>query len=59
MAEPLTRLEAQARAEQIRVFALELAHLEGSQVVSLSDEQRRSIQEHLSRFTSTWTKRFR
>jgi uncharacterized membrane protein len=46
MAEPLTRTEAQARAEQIRAFALELARLEAAQVVSLSDEQRRSIQEH-------------
>jgi uncharacterized membrane protein len=46
MAEPLTRVEAQARAEEIRAFALELARLETGQVVSLSDEQHRSIKEH-------------
>jgi hypothetical protein len=32
MAEPLTRVEAQARAEEIRAFALELARLETAQV---------------------------
>jgi uncharacterized membrane protein len=46
MAEPLTRVEAQARAEEIRAFALELARLETAQVISLSDEQHRSIKEH-------------
>jgi hypothetical protein len=42
MAEPVTRAEAQARAEEIRAFALELARLETARVVSLSDEQHRS-----------------
>jgi len=46
MAEPLTRAEAQARAEEIRFFALELARLEMAQVVSLSDEQHRHIEAY-------------
>jgi uncharacterized membrane protein len=46
MAEPVTRAEAQTRAEEIRAFALELARLETAQVVSLSDEQHRSIDAH-------------
>ena len=46
MAEPLTRVEAQMRVEEIRAFALELARLETAQVVSLSDEQHRSIEDH-------------
>jgi len=46
MAEPVTRAEAQARSEEIRAFALELARLETAQVVSLSDEQHRSIEAH-------------
>ena len=46
MAEPLTRIEAQARVEQIRAFALELARLETAQVISLTDEQHRSLEQH-------------
>jgi len=46
MAGPVTRAEAQARAEEIRAFALELARLESAQVVSLSDEQHRGIEAH-------------
>jgi uncharacterized membrane protein len=42
----LTRVEAQARAEEIRAFERELARLEADQVVALSDAQRRSIAAH-------------
>jgi uncharacterized membrane protein len=46
MAEPLTRVEAQERAEEIRVFAAELKRLETSKVVTLTDEQQGRIQAH-------------
>lgn len=46
MAEPVTRAEAQARAEEIRAFGLELARLKMAQVVSWSDEQHRHIEEY-------------
>lgn len=46
MAEPLTRIDAQARVEEIRAFALELARLEAAQIVSLTDDQHRSIKDH-------------
>ena len=58
MAEPLTRVEAQARAEEIRAFALELARLETAHVVSLSDEQHRSIQEHHQSVITSLSNRF-
>jgi len=46
MAEPLTRAEAQARAEEIRAFTLELTRLETAQELCLSDEQHRHIDEY-------------
>jgi uncharacterized membrane protein len=58
MAEPVTRAEAQARAEEIRAFALELARLETARVVSLSDEQHRSIEEHHHSVIASLSQRF-
>jgi uncharacterized membrane protein len=46
MTEPLTRTEAQARAEEIQAFRLELTRLETAKVVSLSDRQHRNIEEY-------------
>jgi uncharacterized membrane protein len=58
MAEPLTRVEAQARTEEIRAFTLELARLETAQVVSLSDEQHRNIKEHHQRVIASLSHQF-
>ena len=46
MAEPLTRVEAQERAEEIRAFAAELKRLESGGVVALTDEQHGCIRVH-------------
>jgi uncharacterized membrane protein len=43
---PLSRVEAQARVEAIHAFTLELSRLETADVVSLSDEQHRRIDDH-------------
>lgn len=45
MVEPLTRVEAQGRAEEIRAFTTELKRLDG-RVIMLSEEQHRCIQAH-------------
>lgn len=58
MAEVVTRAEAQARAEEIRAFALELARLEKAQVVSLSDEQHQSIEKHHDGVIASLSQRF-
>jgi len=58
MTEPLTRVEAQARAEEIRAFEAELTRLEADRVIALSDEQRRSIQEHHQRLRSALSHQF-
>lgn len=43
---PLTKSEAQKRADQIRAFLTELDELGRDGVVSLTDEQRRAVHEH-------------
>jgi uncharacterized membrane protein len=58
MTEPLTRVDAQARAEEIKAFALELNRLETAQVVSLSDEQHRRIKEHHESVIASLSLRF-
>jgi uncharacterized membrane protein len=58
MAEPLTRIEAQARAEDIRAFMLELKRLEAAQVVSLSEEQHQSIKEHQQAVIASLSRQF-
>ena len=58
MNEPLTRVEAQERAEEIRVFAAELQRLEASKVVMLTDEQHGCIQTHHSRALAALSRQF-
>jgi uncharacterized membrane protein len=43
---PSSKTDAQKRADQIRVFQCELDLLEREQVVALTNEQRRAIEEH-------------
>ncbi len=47
MEESLTRRQAQRRADRIRSFREELDQLEQEQVLSLSDDQRNRLEEHL------------
>jgi uncharacterized membrane protein len=47
--EPLTRDEAQKRADELELFAQMLARLEREGVVALSDEQRSSLESHRQR----------
>jgi uncharacterized membrane protein len=43
---PLSRTEAQQRADEVRIFQHELARLEREGVLALSPEQRRAIDDH-------------
>lgn len=58
MTGPLTRTEAQQRAEEIRAFASELSRLEADGVVSLTEDQRRRIQDHHRRFLAELSRQF-
>jgi len=58
MTAPLSRNEAQQRAEEIRAFTAELARLEVERVVSLSEEQRQNIQGYHSRTLTELSKKF-
>lgn len=42
----LSRADAQLRADQIRVFREEIAHLEAENILALTDEQRQSVARH-------------
>ncbi len=55
---PLTRLEAQLRAEEIRAFAAELARLETDGVVQLSEPQRLGVQQYHTRVLAALSKQF-
>jgi uncharacterized membrane protein len=43
---PTSRAEAQQRADDIRVFKTELAHLEREGVLALTEDQRRAVVDH-------------
>jgi hypothetical protein len=58
MTEPLTRIEAQQRAEEIRAFNDELARLEARGVVSLSEQQRSALRAHHEQTLATLSKQF-
>ena len=58
MAEPLTRVEAQERAEEIRAFAAELNRLETGGVVTLSEEQHGCIRAHHEQILGALSQRF-
>ena len=55
---PLTRIEAQERAEEIRAFRAELARLEAQQIVSLSDQQHHNIQTHQGEILAALAREF-
>jgi hypothetical protein len=58
MVEPLTRVEAQERTEEIRAFAAELKRLEASRVVTLTDEQHQNIRAHHELMLAALSQRF-
>jgi len=58
MIDPLTRVTAQERAEEIRAFGAELARLETDKVVSLSEQQQRSIREYHEQLLGELSSRF-
>ncbi len=57
MAEPLTRIKAQERAEEIRAFTAELKRLDG-RVIKLSDEQHASIRAHHEQMLAALAQQF-
>jgi len=53
-----TRIEAQQRADEIRVFQRELERLDNERVLVLSEEQQQSVNEHHSGLLATYAKDF-
>lgn len=58
MAEPLTRIEAQERAEEIRAFGVELSRLETGGIVRLTEEQHWRIRVHHEQILGGLTRQF-
>ena len=58
MAEPLTRVEAQERTEEIRVFAAELTRLETGKVIALTEEQHGRIRAHHEQVLAALARQF-
>ena len=57
MSEPLTRVKAQERAEEIRAFTAELQRLDG-RVITLTDEQHGSIRAHHEQILDALARQF-
>lgn len=52
---PKSRSEAQQRADEIRIFQLELERLEKESVLALTEEQHRMVAEHHNRLLAQYT----
>ncbi|MEO6173401.1 MAG: hypothetical protein ABIP02_09825, partial [Arenimonas sp.] len=55
---PSNRLEAQQHADVIHHFERELARLQSEQVLTLSPEQRQSVQNHHATLLQSYAKQF-
>lgn len=58
MGEILTKRQAQERANRIRAFREELAQLEVEGALSLSEEQRQGVEQHLAKTLAALAERF-
>ena len=55
---PTSRLEAQQRADEIRIFEAELKRLQQDGVVTLTEEQRRAIAQHHATLLAQYAQAF-